>query len=64
MWREDHHTITSQDDIMQNANFHTLIQEFSKHEAGISTLDQARNTVRNKLHAQNAQNFPWGANGG
>ncbi len=63
MWREDHQAIATQDAIMQNLNFHTLIEGFVHHEAGNATLDQARNTVRNRLNAQNAQKFPWGAIG-
>ncbi len=62
MWREDHQAIATQDAIMQNLNFHTLIEGFVHHEAGNATLDQARNTVRNRLNAQNAQKFPWGSN--
>ncbi len=63
MWREDHHGVASQDNIMQNPCFHTLVEQFINIEAGYLTLDQARNTVRNKLNAQNAQNFPWGTIG-
>ncbi len=63
MWTEDHHAIESQDAIMQNINFHTLLEHFKNHEVGYLTLDQARNSVRNKLNAQNAQKFPWGTIG-
>ncbi len=42
MWREDHHGVASQDNIMQNSCFHTLVEQFKNIEAGYITLDQAR----------------------
>ncbi len=60
MWKEDPHIIASQDADMQNTNFTSLIQGYSSHERGNITLEDARNTVRYKLHHQNSQSFPVG----
>ncbi len=60
MWKEDRHIIASQDADMQNTNFSSLIQGYSSHETGNITLEDARNTVRYKLHHQNSQSFPVG----
>ncbi len=63
MWKEDNLLIASHETSMQNTNFNSLIEGYSHHNAGYISLENARNTVRNKLHLQNNHAFPLGLNG-